>query len=66
MLKIIAPLVALGLGYALAVSAQDRDSDDCYYNGENYPHGYEMCQAGTLKRCEYGSWADIGMCHDDD
>jgi hypothetical protein len=66
MRKIIVLLVAVVLGYGLSAGAQDRDSGDCYYNGTNYPEGYEMCQAGTLKRCEDGSWGDIGMCSEDD
>jgi hypothetical protein len=52
----------LVLAYALSVGAQDQDDDSCYYQGENYPSGYEMCQGDTLKRCEYGSWTDIGDC----
>ncbi len=44
--------------------AQDEAGGGCVYNREVYPEGAELCQDGTLKRCEEGAWADIGLCED--
>ncbi len=44
--------------------AQDEAGDGCVYNRDVYPEGAELCQGGTLTRCEEGAWADIGLCDD--
>lgn len=41
--------------------AQD-DEGGCVYNRAVYPEGNEMCQSGSLMRCEEGAWSDIGCC----
>jgi hypothetical protein len=54
-------LVVLLAGFALA-----EEEGGCYFDGETYPEGYEMCQGGSMMRCEEGAWAPIGMCHSND
>ena len=53
----------LSLAAAPGVGADDEG--ECFFDRVLYPDGYEMCQSGTLKRCEDGSWANIGMCDDE-
>ncbi len=38
------------------------DLQGCVYNRSVYPHGSEMCQGGTMMRCEEGAWAATGFC----
>ena len=56
--------VALTLLLMVAASSEvgAEDEGECFFDRVLYPDGYEMCQSGTLKRCEDGSWANIGMC----
>ena len=56
-------LMLLGTGSA---AAQGNEEGGCVYNRQIYPEGYEMCQAGTQKRCDEGAWEDIGFCDGDE
>jgi hypothetical protein len=58
----IASAAAFALLGAASLGAQLEDDGHCFYEGRDYPEGTEMCQSGTLKRCEAGAWADIGVC----
>jgi hypothetical protein len=60
-------LLALAALMLLAVPGAQAIEDDgsCVYNRRVFPEGYEMCQAGTLKRCEDGAWSDVGDCPDE-
>jgi hypothetical protein len=51
--------------WASPTLAED-DDDSCVHNREVYPEGYELCENGTLKRCEEGAWSDIGRCDRED
>ena len=57
--------VAAVLLCASAAHAQDLDDDSCVYNRQVYPEGTQMCQSGTLERCEDGAWSDMGDCPDE-
>jgi len=56
-----AAVFALLVG-AFPAASQIEDVGGCVYNRVIYPEGTEVCQGGTLKRCESGGWGDIGMC----
>ena len=60
---VLASLALIGLG-AGAAFAQDIDDDEggCVYNRVVYPEGSELCQDGTLQRCDDGAWSPIGDC----
>ena len=61
--------LALAAGLVIAAPtlavAQDMDEGGCVFDRMIYPEGYELCQSGTLKRCESGAWADIGLCDEE-
>ncbi len=63
--KQITMIALLGLVSASTAFGQELDDGSCFYNNENYPDGTELCQDGTLVRCEEGVWSDIGFCDGD-
>ena len=38
------------------------DQEGCVYNRTVYPQGDQMCQSGTMMRCEEGAWSATGFC----
>jgi hypothetical protein len=57
----LAAVLLLCAGPTLA----EEDDGSCVHNRELYPEGYELCENGTLRRCDEGAWADIGECERD-
>ena len=41
------------------------DQQGCVYNRTVYPQGDEMCQGGTMMRCEEGAWSATGFCENE-
>jgi hypothetical protein len=62
MFRILASLGTLTLLATPSAFAQDIGDGGCVYDRQIYPEGAELCQDGTLKRCQEGSWDDIGIC----
>jgi hypothetical protein len=65
MSRLLAIFACLGLA-PLQAAASDLDEAGCLHDQERYPEGYELCLSGTLKRCEHGAWADVGMCGEEE
>lgn len=57
-------LVTLVFVVAIPVSAM-AEEQGCVYNRQVFPHGREMCQGGTMMRCEEGAWAATGFCENE-
>ena len=63
-------IAALALLAAPSALAQDIDQDmnhdegggGCVNNRQVYAQGAELCQAGSLLRCDEGSWDAVGDC----
>ena len=62
--KKILVFVTLVILLAIPLSAQ-ADSQGCVYNRTVYPEGSEMCQGGTMMRCEQGAWSATGFCENE-
>ena len=70
MFRILASLGALILLAGPPALAQDVDQDmsqdegggGCVYNRQVHSQGAEVCQDGTLVRCDEGSWGEVAAC----
>jgi hypothetical protein len=68
----LATFGTLALLAATSAFAQnvDQDMDDdgqaggCVSNRQVYAEGAELCQEGTLVRCNAGAWGAIGVCQE--
>lgn len=66
----LARVAALALLAAAPAFAQEIDQDmnhdegggGCVYDRQVYAQGAELCQDGTLLRCDEGSWDAVGAC----
>ena len=66
-LACVAALALLAAPPALAQAIdQDMNHDEggggCVYDRQVYAQGAELCQDGTLLRCDEGSWDAVGAC----
>ena len=52
-------IFVFALSIPFVVTAEEQG---CVYNREVFSHGSEMCQGGTMMRCEEGAWAASGFC----
>ncbi len=43
-------------------STEEGKAQTCYWNGQQYGHGAELCSAGSRLRCYNGSWLNVGSC----
>jgi len=50
------------VSFSLSATAEEQA---CVYNRTVFPHGKEMCQGGTMMRCEEGAWAATGFCENE-
>lgn len=63
---LLAALAFFAASSAFGQNIDDMDDDEggggCVSNRQVYAEGAELCQEGTLARCNAGAWDAIGVC----